>query len=369
MTGALFFMAKQEDRPVYLSTGSSLLNLACSDRVDFGFMLGKYVFVVGDSTSGKTWLTLTCMAEASINPAFDRFDFYYDNPEDGALMDMARYFGTRMAERVQPPDVDPHGQEIHSDTVESFYYHVDSALKRAREKKRPLIYVLDSQDSLTSDASNEKFEERKEAYYKNKDAAGSYGDGKAKVHSENIRRVLVGLRDTGSLLIVIGQTRDNLGMGMDSKTRSGGRALKFYAMMEVWTSVREKLVKSVNGEPRVVGVLVEARIKKNRITGKDRTVHFPIYHSYGIDDIGGCVDYLVEEEHWKVEADKSDNRKKKASGVIVAHDLELRGRRTELIAAIEEKGLQRDLRAIVQEVWDDVERQCELQRRPRYAQR
>jgi len=70
----------------YLSTGSTLLNLACTGFPERGFIKGHYYFIVGDSTSGKTWLSLTCLAEASINPNFKNYRFIYDNAEDGALM-------------------------------------------------------------------------------------------------------------------------------------------------------------------------------------------------------------------------------------------------------------------------------------------
>ena len=54
----------------FVSTGSTLLNLACTGFPDRGFAKGYYYFIVGDSESGKTWLALTCLAEASINKNF-----------------------------------------------------------------------------------------------------------------------------------------------------------------------------------------------------------------------------------------------------------------------------------------------------------
>ena len=75
----------------FLSTGSTLLNLACTGFPNRGFVKGRYYFIVGDSTSGKTWLSLTCLAEASINPNFKDYRFIYDNAEDGALMDITRF--------------------------------------------------------------------------------------------------------------------------------------------------------------------------------------------------------------------------------------------------------------------------------------
>jgi hypothetical protein len=53
-----------------LSTGSTLLNLACSDRPDAGYFKGAYYYLVGDSQAGKTWLLLSCFAEACRNPQF-----------------------------------------------------------------------------------------------------------------------------------------------------------------------------------------------------------------------------------------------------------------------------------------------------------
>ena len=76
-----------------VSTGCTLLNLACTDRPDVGFLKGHYYYLVGDSASGKTWLTLSCFAEASLNPAFKDYRFVFDDVENGALMDIEHYFG------------------------------------------------------------------------------------------------------------------------------------------------------------------------------------------------------------------------------------------------------------------------------------
>lgn len=342
----------------FVSTGSTLLNLACSDRPNGGFAKGKYYFLVGDSASGKTWLSLTCNAEAAINPSFKDYEFIYDNVEDGALMDLTAYFGEAMVKRMRAPGADG----TCSTTVESFYYNLDNTIKRSKKTGKPFIYVLDSQDALDSEAANEKFEENKVAHEKGKEKKGSYGDGKAKAHSENIRRALVGVRETGSILIVIGQTRDNIsGMG-DPKTRSGGRSLRFYATLEIWTSVREKLMKNVRGEPMQIGSLVKVQLKKNRFTGKLPTVYIPIYHSIGIDDTGSCVDYLLEWKHWSLKKIKGEESK-----VIIAPEFEFEGSRGQLIRHIEENNLEQDLRQIVTDVWGEIQEALVVPRKNRYA--
>jgi len=355
-----------------LSTGSTLLNLACTDSDDCGFSKGGYFYLVGDSTSGKTWLSMTCLAEATLNKDFKNYRFIFDDVEGGALMDVEYYFGKEVARRMEPPRLKGK-TPVFSDTVESFYFHLDDALKDGR----PFIYILDSQDSLVSTASAKKFSAHKKATQEGEDSAGSYGDGKAKYHSENLRRVVGALKKSGSILIIIGQTRDNLGFGFETKTRSGGRALRFYANLEIWTSVAGKIKKTVRGKERTVGVKCLAEVKKNRVTGKvgkDRAVIIPIYYNLGIDDIGSCVDYLISENHWKVkskpqeeEKDKGgDSSKKKKSVIIDAHDIMIEGSRNQIVSFIEEEGLEQKVRSITAKVWQEVEKECLPQRKRRY---
>jgi recombination protein RecA len=333
-----------------LSTGSTLLNLACTGRIEGGFVKGNYFFLVGDSVSGKTWLTLTCLAEAAINSEFDDYRFIYDGPEGGAMMDIARFFGQSVAERLE----DKH----RSETLEEFYFHTADIL----EGKKPAIVILDSMDSLSSEVEGKKFAKRKRAHAAGKltEAAGSYGDGKAKINSESIRRVMGPLESTGSILIIINQSRDNVGAGLfESKKRwSGGHAQKFYACYQMWTSTAKSIGREIRGKKREQGILCRIRIEKNRITGRKRTVTIPIYHSFGIDDVGSCVDYLIEENHWS----------KTKSGVITATGLGpgVEMKREKLIQHIEDRELVDDLRGVVGDVWVDIEKQCEVKRRKRY---
>jgi hypothetical protein len=351
----------KRERPVLsregaLSTGSTLLNLACTDHPDFGFMAGGYYFLVGDSMSGKTWTSLTCFAEAVRHPVFKNYRLIFDDVEGGALMDIGYYFGKAVAAKMEAPAYVKGKVPVYSDTVESFYYHIHDILKAGK----PFIYVLDSQDSLTSESSSKKFGVQKKASETNEEAAGSFGDGKAKYHSEHLRHILAGLRKTKSILIIIGQTRDNLGMGFDKKTRSGGKALRFYANLEIWTSSGGKILKTVRDKERTIGVKCLAEVRKNRVTGKvgkDRTVQVPIYYGLGIDDVGSCVDYLVSEKHWKRLEDKK---------VIDAPDLLFQGSRRQLITYIEEEGLEKKIRALTGKVWVMVEEECEPQRKRRY---
>ena len=131
-----------------LSSGSTLLNLACTDDPDYAYEPGQYVFFVGDSTSGKTVFTLAALAEASINPDYDDYRLIYIDREGGALMDMEAMYGKRMASRIEVvADVE---------TVEQFYQRLDAW----SDPKRPFICILDSMDALRSAEDDKLFDER-----------------------------------------------------------------------------------------------------------------------------------------------------------------------------------------------------------------
>jgi len=338
----------------FLSTGSMMLNLACTDHAERGFARGYYYLIVGDTRSGKTFLTLTCLAEAALNPHFNKHRFIHDDAEQGALMDIRRFFGAQVAARIEPPERDGHGQPVYSRKVEDFYRHLDNAVKVGR----PFIYILDSQDSLDSNAAEDKFQEQMKDMEEGREITGSYTDGKAKIHSSNLRRYLQDLKNTGSILIVVNQTRDKMGARYSVKTRSGGWALPFYATIEIWSSIEEEIFKTVHGKKRSQGIRAQIKVRKNRVNGKDRSVVIPIYYSYGIDDVGSCVDFLLEEKHWYVS---------KKGGLIVAPEFRCKLPRERLIQQILTRHAQRDLGAIVEQVWCEIEKALNLSREPRYV--
>ena len=315
--------------------------------------MGRYIFLVGDSDSGKTFLALSCLAEASINPAFDSYRFIYDGTEGGALMDIRRFFGEGVEKRLESPRVEE-GTARYSSTVQDFYFNVDDAITVGK----PFIYVLDSQDCLSSQEEVTKFEERKKASRKGRETTGSYGDAKAKQHSSSLRTLIDPLHRMGSILIIINQTRDSFDL-YEKKTYSGGRALQFYAALQLWSSAAGKLKRTVKGKERQLGVACKVRVKKNRVTGRDRTVMLPIYHSVGIDDVGGCIDYLVSEDVWK----KAKGAKKiTVIGMGPNFDME----REALVKKIQEEGQEQDLRELVQQTWNDIEEACTVKRKSRY---
>ena len=336
-----------------LSSGSTLLNLATTGRNFATVLPGDLLWVIGDSNSGKSWMTLSCMAEAANNKHYDDYRLIYDSVENGAKMDKGRFFGRKMEERLEAPRYD--GElPLYSSTVEEFYCNIDDAL----ESGTPVVYALDSMDALDSEQDEDKFEEVKEAFLKGKKAeSGSYGTAKAKANSSGLRRVANKLEKTKSILIIISQTRENIGFGsqFNPKTVSGGKALKFYSHVQLWMSTVGDIKATRKGKTRSLGVNVAVKVDKNRYSGQKHKIEFPIRWNYGLDDLSSMIDWLVEEGVWK-----------KTKGMIEAKGLDLKGTVDGLVAQIEEKKLQRELKGLVTEAWEDIIESCNTGREKRY---
>lgn len=350
-TPAPKYRIQKED---WLSTGSTLLNLAITGHPQRGFWAGGYFWIVGDSESGKTWFSMTCLAEAVKNKRFQNHRFIFDDVEGGSQMNIARFFGKTVEAKIEAPGyID--NVPVYSRTIEDFLYSVDSFLKM----KQPFIYILDSMDGLTTDDDEEKFQEKKEAKQKGKSVSGSYGTYKARANSAGIRVIANDLRKTGSILIIISQTRANIGFGsqFNPKVVSGGNALKFFAQFQIWTSIKGELKRRHKGHDIPVGTNALVKVKKNRATGGHRTVEIPFINDLGIDDVLGCINYLVEWKHWK----------KAVGDIIHAVEFDKHGDEDTLIKWIEDNNKELELKKIVWKVWSEIEKALTLERKPRYV--
>lgn len=346
-------------REDFVSTGCTQLNLAFSGKPNEGIPKGTYLYLIGDSGAMKTWLTWSILAEAANNKHFDDYDLIYDSPENGSLLELPKFFGQKLTDRIKPLRGTRAKPET-PDTVEQFYFFLDDALKR------PCIIVEDSMDALTSDDDDDKFQEQKRAYENNKKTTGTYGMGKAKANSRNISRIVQKLRRTGSILIIISQTRDKVGGTIPGlKTRSGGKSLKFYAHLEVWTSIRGIIERRYLGKDREIGATIRCDVQKNRVCGWEGCTEIPFIKGYGIDDLGGMIDYLVEEQHWELDGDKKDW--KSTDYKLVAPEFEFKGRREVLAKTIENDKEEWKLQKLVAQVWNEIVEGARPDRNPRYT--
>lgn len=331
-----------------INSGSTMLNLACSDRVEGAFKPGTIVTIPGGTDSGKTMLVLTTLACCANDPRFDQYDLIYDDVEAKMSIDISSMFNPITAERIQGP---PYGRSASIQDFEA------NAVKALRESETPCIYVLDTPDCLTSTEELEKIHQRLLKLAKSpddvKNLSGSYHMEKAKMMHQVLREVNDAIGKTKSLLIMLQQSKQKIGAMFGRKTTtSGGNAPAHYSIHRIWMSQQKQIKK----KDEVVGRTVIAQIEKNHYNGKfGREAKFDIYYDYGIDDTGSIIDWLVSSGYWK-----------KRGAVIDAIDLNEKTTRSRLIKIIEDNGNEQELKNIVQTYWIQKEDELKLNRKKRF---
>lgn len=261
--GGLYFGTPKTDVK-FISSGCTTLDLALGG----GWARRRIANIVGDKSTGKTLQVIE--AAANFNLAEPKGKIRYREAESAFDENYAKALGF-------PVDKVDFGEPV--DTIEDIFEDLEAVLKGA---KGPEMYIVDSLDALSDRGEMER-----------KIDKGSYGMGKPKMLSQMFRRLVRDLADKDVTVFIVSQVRDNIGVTFGRKTtRSGGRALDFYASQVVYLSQIERLHKTISNVKRAVGVTVRAQVDKNKVGLPYREAQFPIMFGYGVDDWKACAEYL-----------------------------------------------------------------------------
>lgn len=254
----------------FVPTGCTLLDCALGG----GWALGRIANLVGDRSTAKTALA----TEAVIN--------FLNKYPDGAAYyrETEAAFDMNYAESMGMPINKVHfGNEDEPIlTIEGFAREIEEVINKQIKSEQPAIYVLDSLDALSD-----------EDEMKRDIGEGTYGMAKAKTLSILFRKIVRKLERANVLLLVVSQVRENIGVTFGEKyKRSGGKSLDFYASQITWLAHIKTLDKQINRVTRPYGVIIKAKIKKNKVGPAFREVQFPFIFNYGVDDLQANVDWL-----------------------------------------------------------------------------
>lgn len=389
-------------RERYFRTGCDLLDMVTGgDKGVYGFPEGRFVNIVGDKSSGKTFLSNEIIASAYYTYPKGKFKWVYDDCERGYSFDTQSMYGFD----IIPSDPD---KVVCSSTVEEAFCNIAN-FADSLEDDQFGIYVLDSLDGLTSEEQNSQADDRLKAFNNGKEYdKGSYGMGKPKYLSrEFFPQLCSKIQDKHILVIIISQVRDNVDMfSFEKFKRSGGKALDFYAHMVLWLATAKKITK----KERTVGVVVKAKVTKGKVPRPFRECFFSFIYDYGLDNTGTSIDYLYDLRtatgelsssaksirwgndaekptvpvlrHWLEDeglTDRFEGKKPTVDNVIefVKTNPDYRKKfeeqfgmvmtREELINYIEDSGLQEELRRKVEDKWEESEDAIRSSRRKKYA--
>jgi recombination protein RecA len=242
-----------------ISTGSLGLDIALGIG---GIPRGRVTEIYGPESSGKTTLTLHCIAEAQKKGGL------------AAFIDAEHAFDKSYAEKlgidtenllISQPDNGEQALEIAEHLIRS------GAID---------IIVIDSVAALVPKAELE----------------GEMGESKmglqARLMSQALRKLTGTISKTGCACIFINQLREKIGIVFGNpETTTGGNALKFYASVRL--DIR-RIGQIKEDADNITGNRVKVKVVKNKVAPPFKVVEFDIMYGRGISKSGEIVDLGVE---------------------------------------------------------------------------
>ena len=333
-------------------TGSELLDLLVGGGEGLGYPLGKVINIVGDKSSGKTFLTCEIVAAAHYK-YLDKLKWVYDDCESGFSHNTKKLYGFP----IMPLD---EKKRIKSPTVEEAYCNVRNFFEKLSDNEFG-IYVIDSLDGLDSKEgktlADEQFKnfKKKSEGQKEEKLSGSYRMGKAKYLSQTFFPGLADLIEKkNGMLVIVSQVRTNLDpFSFEKYSRAGGKALDFFCHTVLWLAN----VNKITNKNIPIGITVKAKNTKSKTPRPYRECYLKLFFEYGLDDITTNIDYLYDFLTPKGQLIKNPKGQ--------WDELETMSRK-DLIDNIEKNNLQKELRKKVRDKWEDIENSVKLNRKPKY---
>jgi len=271
--GKIAYRLDEQDSPAdvtdWISTGSSMLDLAISNRPHGGLPVGKMVEFNGLEGTGKSLLAAHVVADTQKKKGLA----VVIDTENAAAPDFWKSLGVDLSKLLY----------VQCETVEDIFDQMERmiAIVRKSNKDRILTIIVDSVAAASTKAEQES-----------EHGKDGYATGKSIIISKAMRKITTMLGKQKVLIVYTNQLRQNLkAMAFsDPYIVSGGKALAYHCSVRVRLNNAGKLKKG----DEVIGNECKAVVVKNRMGPPQRITNFDIYFDSGIADYSSWIKVLKD---------------------------------------------------------------------------
>jgi recombination protein RecA len=272
------YFLDQDDNPSdvteWISSGSTLLDLAISNRKDGGFPVGKMVELSGLEGTGKSLISAQIIAETQKRNGLAVFfdsEFAVD-----------KNFWIALGVNVKNVNYVPFTK------LEELFNKLEMCIAsfRKNSKDRLLTIFVDSVAQASTDVEMES-----------EHGVSGYNTGKSIIISKAMRKITGLIAKQRILLIFTNQLRYNMqaGFGQEKWVVPGGKALSFATSVRVRLTNLGKLRVGVGEDSEVIGMKAQAQVIKNRCGPNYRIASFEIHYDSGIQNLSSCLKYMKDK--------------------------------------------------------------------------
>lgn len=269
-----YFLEGDEDSPCnvdeWISTGSTMVDLAISNRPNGGFPVGRIIEITGLEASGKSLLAAHALVSTQKK---DGLAVYIDT-ENAVSREFLEAIGLDLEKMLYVP----------LETIEDIFESIETIVESVRKsnKKRLVTIVVDSIMGASTKV----------------EMAGDYDkDGwattKAILLSKAMRKITNMIGRERVCLIFTNQLRTRLGVSFgDPWTTAGGKAVAFHSSVRLRLKSVGQIKLKVEGRDEILGIQTRCQVIKNRMGPPLRSVDYDIYFDSGIDDYGSWLEVM-----------------------------------------------------------------------------